>query len=109
MNRNPQKKPGAALITTGAVVLFCAIGLTATACSGGDSVGSNPSFRAGAESAQTGGTAYRLRRTGMGIPAACNAAFGAATGIGPDKFREDYDEADYMRGCTSGLKEAEGE
>ena len=40
---------------------------------------------------------------------ACNAAFGAATGIGPDKFREDYDEADYMRGCTSGLKEAEGE
>ncbi len=104
MDRNPQKKPEPAWVTTGAAVLLCTIGLTATACSGGDSVGSNPSFRAGAESAQTGGTAYRMWKTGMDISAACGAAYTAVTGIGPDKWRENYDEADYMRGCTSSFK-----
>ena len=71
--------------------------------------GTNPSFRAGAESAQLGGTAYRMWKNGMGTPAACGAAFAATTGIGPDKFRESYDKADSLRGCTSGLKEASGE
>ncbi len=71
--------------------------------------GSNPSFRAGVESAQPGGTAYRMWKTGMGIPAACGSAYTAATGIGPDKWRENYDESGYMRGCTGRLGEAKGE